>query len=108
MNLLFSRDDRRLVCTFDDGTSHGVVTASDAAVAGAELLLALDDVRETGFGECFWPEGGGEYRWMLRRSGDRVTVVALWSSGTLTGWEHVLRADEDYSAFDARVRAALV
>lgn len=109
MDFSFTRDDRsqRLVCIFRDAGLSGIVTAADAAAAGADLLMALDDVRDTGFGECFWPEAGGEFRWMLRRTGQRLTVVALWSSGTLTGWQHVLRAETDVETFSAHVRQRL-
>jgi hypothetical protein len=109
MDLIFTRDESsgRLICTCQNGDETRVVTAANATVACAELLLAVDDVRDTGFGECFWPEGGGEYRWMLRRAGDRLTVVALWSTGTLTGWEHVLRAETDFDTFDAETRERL-
>jgi hypothetical protein len=44
-------------------------------------------------GECFWKEGGGEYRWVFRRDGESVRVAVLWSAGVMTGWEHVFWAE---------------
>lgn len=108
MDVRFDRDPSdRLVCTLDPGDCEVVVTASNASSASADLLAALEDVRQTGYGECLWREVAGEYRWMFRRTGERLTVVALWSSGTLTGWQHVLHADTDFEAFVTRMRSCL-
>lgn len=105
MDVSFDREgpSKRLVCTLQADDREVVVTASDAPSAGANVLAALDDVRATGYGECFWPEVAGDYRWMFRRTGEPLTVVVLWSSGTLTGWQHVLRAETDFDRFVARV-----
>ncbi len=100
-------DFGRLICTVYSEDPPAVVTSSDATLARAQLLEAIDEVEATGYSECLWPEATGEYRWMFRRAGDRLTVVALWSSGTLTGWQHVLHAETDFEAFTSRIRAAL-
>jgi len=94
----------RLICTVEDGAAPVMVTASDPDAA-AHLISAIDDAASGGVGECFWEEGGGEYRWMLRREGERLLVVVLWSSGTLTGWDTVLWRECDFEAFRAQVRA---
>jgi hypothetical protein len=108
MDLSIELDDLgRLICTVDDQGRPAVVIASEPRAAAGDLLAALDEASDTGFGECLWPTDAGDYRWMLRRSGDRLIVVALWSRGTLTGWDHVLRADTDFAAFAASVRAGL-
>ena len=44
---------------------------------------------------------------MFRRHGDRLTLVVLWSSGTLTGWQHVFRSECDFEPFATEVKAAL-
>ena len=54
-----------------------------------------------------WVEQGGEYRWMFRRVDDRLTVVVLWSSGTITGWQHVFRGECGFEAFVAQAREAV-
>jgi hypothetical protein len=88
----------RLICTVDDGAAPVTVTASDPDAA-AHLVAAIDDAARDGSGECFWREGGGEYRWMLRREGDKLRLVVLWCTGTLTGWETVLWTECDFAAF---------
>ena len=79
----------RLTCNLSDGKSHAVVTASDLRQAAAGLANAISNCTRNGLAECFWYEAGGDYRWVLRRCGDAVRLAVLWSSGTLTGWEHV-------------------
>ena len=95
----------RLICTMDAEGTPVVVTASDAAGARAGLLGAIGDAEASAYGECLWPEAAGEYRWLFRRAGARLTVVVLWSSGTLTGWRHVLRVETGFDEFATRVRA---
>ena len=97
----------RLICTMQDDGPPVVVTSAHAAEAGAQLLDAIGEAEQRGYGECVWPEATGEYRWMFRRAGDRLTVIAMWSSGTLTGWRHVLRTETDFNDFAGRLRAAL-
>jgi hypothetical protein len=106
MNLTLETDPfGRIVCSVEVGDRPVLVTSSKPSLARAELRAAVEDVRNTGYGECTWPEAVGEYKWMFRRQGDRVTVVSLWSSGTLTGWQHVLRETTDFETFTSRVEA---
>ncbi len=97
----------RLVCDIHIPGQTTRVTAWDVRDARAHFLAALDDAREAGLGECFWHSESGDYRWMFRRSGARVTVVALWSTGAVTGWEHVAFVETDADRFDADARAML-
>jgi hypothetical protein len=101
-------DDRgRFVVRLDQGAASAVVTASNLNAAD-DLLAAIEDARDTGLGECMWEEQGGDYRWMLRRQhDDELVVVALWSAGTLTGWEHVFRGRCGLGWLGARVREEL-
>ena len=108
MDLLIERDlSGRLICTLVDQASTATVTASNVPEAGAALAAALDEARDTGFGECFWNEAGGDYRWMFRRDDDRVDVVVLWSAGVVTGWAHVFRSEADLDWLDGRIRGEL-
>lgn len=97
----------RLICTVRSDGASVVVTAAHAGEARTELLEAIGEAETSGYAECLWPEATGEYRWMFRRADDRLTVVALWSSGTLTGWQHVLHTETDFHDFAGRLRAAL-
>jgi hypothetical protein len=110
MDLAITTDSfGRLVCTVqDEDGPHAPITASDTVTATLELLAAVQDAHDEGYGECLWNEAAGQYRWMLRRHGARVTVVVLWSSGTVTGWQHVVHTETDFAQFAARVRAELM
>ncbi len=104
MKISLSVDElERLICRVEDGASPVMVTASDADAA-AHLIAAIDDTAQEGAGECFWEEGGGDYRWMLRRDGDNLRVVVLWCAGTLTGWETVLWRECDFETFRQQVQ----
>lgn len=93
MDVSFELDSSRLVCVLTDGTISATATSADSGDAAAELLAALQDARDTGLGECFWHEQGGDYRWMFCRRGDEVDVALMWCEGVITGWRHVFRAD---------------
>lgn len=108
MDLIIERDTPdRLVCTLTEGSRSVVLTSSDAEAAAADLLAAIDSTAATGYGECLWQEATGDYRWMFRRTGPRVTVATLWSMGTLTGWQNVLQVETDFAALAERVRAEI-
>jgi hypothetical protein len=94
-----------LVCSVAAERQEATVTASNVPEAVDQLMAACEGARDTGYGECLWLEAGGEYRWMLRRTHAATTVVILWSSGTLTGWQHVFRTECDIEPLLERVRA---
>ena len=100
--------DGRFVCTLTDGDTSALVTASNLPQAGEDLLAALENASETGYDECVWAEQGGEFRWIFRRDGDRLTVVVLWCAGTVIGWQHVFRAEDRFDAFASHARAEIV
>jgi hypothetical protein len=91
----------RLVATLTDDLGPVKVTAADGRAAALALLEAIDaSASDDGYGECFWQEAQGMYWWMFRRLAMRLEIVVLWSSGTVTGWQHVFRAithAEDFS-----------
>lgn len=94
----------RLVCAVEDGASPVMVTSSSPEAA-SDLAAAARDALEYGAGECFWLEGGGEYRWMLRRKLDTLLVTVLWSTGAMTGWEHVTQFECPVQDFIAQLEA---
>jgi len=108
MHISFELDEfGRLKCELADGSSKATVSAANMAVAVAELQRAMDDAQRTGTGDCWWLEGVGEYRWVIRRESQRATLVVLWSAGTLTGWEHVFWAQADFDELAASIRLGL-
>ncbi len=108
MDAAFESDSLdRLVCSLSQGESRATVTSSDKPAAARSLLQALEDLAQTGSGECFWQEAGGDYRWMLKRDHDTVNVVVLWSTGTLTGWEHLFWGQHPAESFCNELRRRL-
>jgi hypothetical protein len=97
----------RVTCELADGQTNAVVTASDRPEAVAALADALDALAANGIGECFWHEAAGEYRWVFRRNGESVRIAVMWSSGTLSGWEHVFWTGCDMASFAADIMNGL-
>jgi hypothetical protein len=108
MDISFSLDEfGRVVCDIGADGEHAIVTSSDGPSAAQELVGALQAARDEGYGECVWHEGNGEYWWILRRDGADLTCVLLWSRGTLTGWQHLLRADTPFEEFAGAIQEGL-
>ncbi len=108
MRLSFALDDfGRLNCELSDGAVQATASASNMPVAAVELLRALEDASKTGHRRVLVARGAGEYRWVIRRDGQRATLVVLWSGGTLTGWEHVFWGLDDFESLDASIRSGL-
>jgi hypothetical protein len=100
--------DGRFVCSLTEEDTSALVTASNVPQAGEDLLAALENARETGYDECLWEEQGGEFRWIFRRDGARLTVVVLWCAGAVIGWQHVFRAEGGFDAFAERAGTEVV
>ena len=108
MTLSMTRDSvGRLVCAVRGDGNEAVVTAADPVTASLELLAAIQDAAESGYGDCLWQEATGDYKWMLRRHERTLTVAIMWSGGTLTGWQHVFRTETLFDAFAEQVRTSL-
>lgn len=108
MELMIRRDELgRLIASLKDGRQEATVTASNVPQAGDDLLAALANARDTGYGECLWEEQGGDYRWMFRNNDGRLTVVVLWATGTLTGWQHVFRTETGLDELMTHVEAGV-
>lgn len=96
MEFSFSTDQfGRLTCDVSNRPETAVVTASDRPRALADLSAAIEALERNSIAECYWHEGAGEYRWVFRLINQRVRLAILWSTGTMTGWEHVFWAESD-------------
>ena len=95
----------RLSCALSDGKEVATLSASNHRAASSVLVEAIHEAETTGYGECYWQQAEGEYRWMFRRDGAKVRVAVLWSTGTLTGWEHVFWSECDFEPFARHVRS---
>lgn len=101
-------DPGRVIAELSCGASRATVTSSAAGEAIADLAAAWEDTVRDGCGECYWPEGGGDYRWLFRRNGERVSVVLLWCANPVTGWEHVFWAETAWGELLATMRGAFM
>jgi hypothetical protein len=90
-----------------EGAVETTVTSANSSAAAAALVSALDQAKTEGDSQCFWHEPTGQYWWMFRREGALLEVVVLWSSGTVTGWQHVFRAADEVDHLIGRVREEL-
>jgi len=96
-------DEGHLRC--DVGGS--LVTAYDAAASADALLGALDRVESQGAGDCFWHHATGQYRWAFRKENGTVRIAVMWSTGVVTGWEHVWWGEADWAAFSSEARGEI-
>ncbi len=108
MRLTLAMDEfGRMVCTADHDGSEAVITAADAGRAASALSKSVETLAQSGIAECYWPAETGDYRWVFRRTGEHVRIAILWSTGTLTGWEHVFWAECDGAEFLTQAREQL-
>ncbi len=109
MRFSFSIDDfDRLSCRFEDGETSTTAESSDVAAGLEALSEALDDLRENGFGECFWFTSAGEYRWVLRRhEADLVRLAVLWCGSVAIGFQHVLWQEMPMAELTANLHSEL-
>ena len=108
VSVSFTPDDfGGLVCNLADESNTGVVRATNAQEAIDDLTGALDNVAAGRTGECFWLRESGDYRWLIKRTGENVRLVVLWCTGAMTGWENVFWADTEWAALEPAMRAEL-
>lgn len=97
----------RVVGTIEHNGAQATVTGSDHVSAITDLRLAVESAVTGDYGECFWYEATGEYRWLFRRERGTMRIVILWSMGTLTGWEHRFWAECNAEDFRDAMGAAI-
>ena len=108
MQVAFSAGEfGRLVCSLTHGGREAAITAADLPGAVADFRAAFDDALRDGVGECYWREGGGEYRWVFRKDGGNIRVAVLWSNGTLTGWEQKVWLERPAEEVEGAIRQGL-
>ena len=108
MRLTLAPDDfGGMVCTAGHDGLEAVIAAADASQAAGALWTAVEQLAEFGTSECYWPAETGAYRWVFRRVDLEVRIAILWSTGTLTGWEHVFSAECDGADFLRQAREQL-
>lgn len=97
-----------LIVHLREGAEETEISVRPAAAGARSLLRALDDALTDGYGECFWPGSpGGQYWWIFKRDAESIEVVAMWTRGGATGWEHTFRATDAASWVEEQLTTAL-
>jgi hypothetical protein len=97
-----------LVVHLREGEQETSVAASPSSAAAASLRRALDDALTDGYGECFWPAAtGGQYWWILKREAEGLEIMAMWTRGGASLWEHVFRATDAAAWIDERLTSEM-
>src|SRR5262245_44064720 len=81
-----------LVVHLKEGPQDTTVSVHGSRPGAMSLRRALDAAIAEGYGECFWPGApGGQYWWIFNRRDDSLEVIAMWTRGGASLWEHVFR-----------------
>jgi hypothetical protein len=84
-----------LVVHLQEGREQATVPVHPSRPGAQSLLRALDLALTEGYGECFWPGApGGQYWWIFKREHESIEVIAMWTRGGASLWEHVFRATD--------------
>lgn len=84
-----------LIVHLREGADQTTVEVRPARAGISSLRRAVEAARVHGYGECFWPGArGGSYWWMLKRDAETLEIVAMWTRGGASLWEHVFRATD--------------
>lgn len=96
MHLTFSIEPHdTLVVHLQEGAEKATVAVHPSIAGATSLLRALDDALADGYGECFWPGSpGGQHWWIFKRVETSIEVIAMWTRGGASLWEHVFRATD--------------
>ncbi|MBI5282855.1 MAG: hypothetical protein HY858_14315 [Candidatus Solibacter usitatus] len=108
MHISLTLDEHQnLVSRLADDQTTTTASAADAPEALRGLSEALDDLEENGFGECFWSQSSGDYRWVFRRSEERVRLAVLWCASVAVGFQHVYWGEAEMRPWVAALRAEI-
>ena len=78
-----------------EGGEQTTISVTPSGAGVQSLRRALGEALTTGYGECFWPGSPvGQYWWMFKRDADTLEVIAMWTRGGASGWEHTFRATD--------------
>lgn len=100
-------DEGLLVCDLTHNGQHLTLRPVQAGRSLEAFAAALEDLMANGLAECFWEQPYGVYRWMFRQNGENLLVAVNWSTGVVTGWEHVFWAEGPCGSWSEKLRRAL-
>ena len=94
LHLTVERDDI-LVVHLQEGRDETTVSVHPSHAGAVSLSRAFDAAIREGYGECFWPGAtGGQYWWIFKRDTQSMEVIAMWTRGGASAWQHVFRATD--------------
>jgi hypothetical protein len=97
-----------LVVHLREGAEETTIAVHPARAGARSLLAAVDTAMTAGYGECFWPGSpGGQYWWMFKREAESLEIIAMWTRGGATGWEHAFRATDEAGWLHDRLRSEI-
>jgi hypothetical protein len=97
-----------LVVHLHEGAEQTTVSVHPPGAGATSLLRALDHALADGYGECFWPGSpGGQYWWVFKRDGESMEVIAMWTRGGASLWEHVFRATDAAAWIEQQVTSEI-
>jgi hypothetical protein len=100
-------EHQNLVTTIADDETITTASAAGAPEALTALSEALDALESDGFGECFWSQASGEYRWVFRRIDGKVRLAVLWCASIAIGFQHVYWGETELEPFVSALRAEI-
>jgi hypothetical protein len=107
LNLAIEPEDL-LVVELREGSETSKVSVRPARAGAESLRRAVDAAIHDGYGECFWPaQTGGHYWWIFKRDAETLEIIAMWTRGGASLWEHVFRATDAASWLEERLDAEL-
>jgi hypothetical protein len=84
-----------LVVHLREGEEQTTVPVHPSRPGAESLLRAFDQAAAEGYGECFWPGlPTGQSWWIFKRDDETMEVVAMWTRGGASSWQHVFRATD--------------
>jgi hypothetical protein len=109
MNLTLALDPHdTLVVHLREASEETSVSVRPAQPGVTSLTRALGEALTTGYGECFWPGAtGGQYWWIFKRADAALEVIAMWTRGGASLWEHVFRATDAATWVEERMTAEI-
>jgi len=97
-----------LVVELQEGNERSTLSVRPSRPGAESLRRALDAAMREGYGECFWPGAtGGQYWWMFKHDTESLEIIAMWTRGGASLWEHVFRATDAATWFEERLDAEL-
>ena len=97
-----------LVVHLREGAEETTVSVHPSRAGAESLLRALNDGLRDGYGEGFWPGSpGGQHWWIFKREGESIEVIAMWTRGGASLWEHVFRATDAATWVEERLTSEI-